>query len=275
MVGRQLNFRLLVALAVLGGLLLPASAAGVTSLTQGFLIKNDAPLGSIVSLQKDSTDFVSLATASNVSNILGVVVGSDNSVLSLSSDQANQVQVATNGVVQVLVSSINGGIYVGDSITASPISGVGMKATSNTRVVGIAQQNLSNSSNSNKQTYTDSKHKKQTITVGTVPVLVNVTNFYKQPDKTIIPAAIQNVANAVAGKTVNTLPIVVSILIFVITIIVVASIIYAMIHSSIISVGRNPMSQSAIYRNLIQMSMLVLGIIGAALVSIYMVLAKF
>jgi hypothetical protein len=56
--------------------------------------------------------------------------------------------------------------------------------------------------------------------------------------------------------------------------VVVMSIIYSMIRSSIISVGRNPMSQSAVYRNVIQLSSVVIVILGVALVSIYMVLKK-
>jgi hypothetical protein len=57
--------------------------------------------------------------------------------------------------------------------------------------------------------------------------------------------------------------------------VVVVSIIYAMIRSSIISVGRNPMSQAAVYRDVLQMSALVVGIIGVATVSIYLVLTRF
>jgi hypothetical protein len=53
------------------------------------------------------------------------------------------------------------------------------------------------------------------------------------------------------------------------------SIIYAMIHSSIISVGRNPMSQAAVYRNVLQLSVLVVVILMVAVASIYMVLRKF
>jgi hypothetical protein len=56
--------------------------------------------------------------------------------------------------------------------------------------------------------------------------------------------------------------------------IVVSSIIYSMIRSSIISVGRNPMSQSAIYRDLIQLSALVIGILAVGLISVYLVLTR-
>jgi poly-D-alanine transfer protein DltD len=81
-------------------------------------------------------------------------------------------------------------------------------------------------------------------------------------------------ANALAGKTVSALPILISLAIFIITIIVVVSIVYAMVRSSIISVGRNPMSQSAIYRDIIQLSALVLAILAVGVISIFLVLTR-
>jgi len=255
-------------------LALPVAAHAVTLISQGYLIDGSPATGSIVSLQKDSANKVETTTVTNVNNIVGVVIGSGGSQLTISTEGKNQVQVATNGVQQVLVSDINGKISAGDQITASPISGVGMLATASTKVVGVAQGDFPNSSAS-QQSYTDKNKQKQTVKLGEVPVLVNVAYFYKTPDKTLIPPALQNIANALAGRAVNTVPILISIGIFVITLIVVVSIIYALIHSSIISVGRNPLSQSAVYRNVIQLSLLVVIILVVAIVAIYMVLRKF
>lgn len=259
---------------VLAAVLLPAAAYALTSISQGFLTKDSGlPLGAIVSLEKDSNDYVSSASTTNASNILGVVVGEGDSLLSLSDGKANQIQVTTSGLVQVLVSNINGGIYAGDPVTASPIGGVGMKATTNTKIVGTAQDKL-NGDHGSEQTYTDKNGHKHKVLLGEVPVLVNPSYYYKQPDKTLIPPAIQNIANALAGKSVNSLPIIVSIAIFIVTLIIVVSIVYSMIHSSIISVGRNPMSQAAIYRNLIQLSGLIILILTISVVAIYLVLTK-
>lgn len=264
----------LAASMVLLVLALPLAAHAVTSISQGFSTDESLPIGSIVSLQNNTTDRVLPTTTSTVNSILGVVINDGSSLLTLSNGQANQVQVATSGTVSVLVSDINGDIEQGDQITASPVRGVGMKATGNVKVVGIAQGKPINSSNT-QQSYTDERGKKQSIVLGEVPVLVNVSYFYSQPEKTIIPPAIQNIANALAGKTVNTLPIIISAAIFLITLVVVSSIIYTMIRSSIISVGRNPMSQSAIYRDVIQLSALVLGILVVAIISIYVIITRF
>lgn len=269
--GRRRRMWLL--LAALLGLLAPAAALASTLVSQTFTADSSLPVGAVVSLKNNTTDQVVGSTTNNSNAIFGVVVNPDSSQLSISSGQSNQVNVAQSGIEQVLVSDINGSISAGDSITASPISGVGMKATSNVKIVGLAQDNFPNSTAQN-QTYTQNGQK-HTVKIGQVPVLINVSYYYKQPDKTIIPQALQNIADSLAGKTVNTLPILISIGVFLVTMVVVMSIIYSMIRSSIISVGRNPMSQAAVYRNVLQLSALVIAILAVAVGSIYMVLTKF
>ena len=260
-------------LGALAALALSGRAWALTTISAGYTTSSPLPVGSIVSLIKNASDEVSAATSANVANIFGVVINSGDSLLTLTTGQTSQVQVATSGVVNVLVSNINGSIAQGDEVTASPISGVGMKATSDIKVVGIAQGSL-NTSNSSTESYTDKGGQKHTVLVGEIPVLVNVSYFYKLPDKTIIPSAIQNIADSLAGKPVNTVPILLAIGVFLITLITVATIIYSLIRSSIISVGRNPMAQSAVYRDVIQLSVLVVGIIVVAVVLIYMILTK-
>lgn len=253
-------------------LCLPMGAAGLTAITEGYTFKDNRPVeGSLVSLEKDTTDTVISASTDSVDNLFGIVVHGDSSLLSVSNGTDSQVQVTTSGTVPVLVSDINGAIRRGDHVTASPIPGVGMKATANVRIIGIAQGELKETK---KQTVTSKDGSKKEVVIGQVPVLVNVSYFFQEPEKTIVPASIQNVANALAGREVSTLPILISAGIFVLTLIVVVSVLYSMIRNSIISVGRNPMSQSAVYRDLVQMSALVLAILAASVISIYFVLTR-
>jgi low affinity Fe/Cu permease len=195
---RRIAGLILAVAIVVSGLLVstysPKVVHAITTLSQGYLTSDSVVLGSIVSLVKNSSDQVSAANNANVDSILGVVIGDGNSLLSLSTDKTpKQIQVATSGVVQVLVSDINGTINQGDSITASPISGVGMKATDSIKVVGIAQGDLNNG-HASKQTYKDKGGQEHSVVLGQIPILVNVSYFYKQPDKTIIPPALQNIA---------------------------------------------------------------------------------
>ena len=269
-----LNRRLIVFLSLFSLLLSFVTMSYVSAaalISQSYSTTDDLALASIVSLKNNSSDEVVAASHINSDNLLGVVVSANSSSLSLTNNLANQVQVATSGTLGVLVSDINGVINRGDYITASPIKGVGMKATDNARIVGISQGSIEGGS---KQTIKNDSGKDQTVTVGQVPVLVNVSSYFKQPDKTLIPSAVQNIANAFAGRSVSALPIIISAGIFVVTLLVVVIIIYAMIRNAIISVGRNPLSQSAVYRNVIQMSGLVLAILAAAFTAMYLVLTK-
>jgi len=259
--------------AIFLALLVSITVSATTYISQSYSANEKLAEGSLVSLVDNSYDKVVTADNNNVDNLLGVVVNASGSVMSITGGQENKTEVATGGTLQVLVSDVNGSIVKGSQITASPISGVGMKATSNVRVVGIAQSDL-DATNASQQTYTDKNGKKNTVLIGQIPVLVNVSYFFKEPDKTLVPSALQSIANALAGRTVSTLPILISVAIFIITLIVVVSIIYAMIRSSIISVGRNPMSQSAIYRDLVQLSALVLAILMVGMIAIYLVLTR-
>lgn len=247
------------------------AAYAVTALSESYSTPDNLAIGSIVSIREDQTDIVMAANSENVDNLLGVVIASGSSLLTLSNGKEDQVQVATSGTLPVLVSDINGPIERGDHITAGPIKGVGMRASSNVRVVGIAQGKMTNSK---EEKYKAADGTEQTMKIGEVPVLVNVAYYFKEPDKTIIPAAVQNVANSLAGREVGTVPILISGAIFLIMLIIVSSLIYSMIRSSIISVGRNPLSQSAIYRDLVQLSGLVIAILGVGMVTIYLVLTK-
>lgn len=263
---RRVTIALLLALCAI-----PVSVSAATTISQGYSSNDKLSLGAIVSLEKNTADRVAAATATTADNILGVVINSDNSLLSITNGTDDQVQIATSGTVPVLVSDINGEIKQGDHITASQLAGVGMKATANVRIVGIAQGNVKNAT---KQTYKDKSGKEHSVMLGEVPVLVNVAYFFKEPEKTVVPTALQNVANSLAGKQVSTLPIVLSSAVFLIMLVVVSSLIYSMIKSSIISVGRNPMAQSAVYRDLIQLSALVIAILSVGLITIYFILTR-
>ena len=252
----------------------PAAATASTLLSQAYTTDGQLTVGSLVSLEKGSSTHVRYSDTDNAKYLLGVVVNSDNSQIAISAGTTNQAYVATSGIEPVLVSDINGKLDTGDPITASPISGIGMLATGNAKIIGVSQDTFPNST-AKKTSYKDDKGKETSVTLGQVPVSINIAYYYKQPEKTIIPSAIQNIANALAGKQVDSLPVLISIGIFLVTLVAVTSLIYSMIRSSIISVGRNPMSQSAIYRNVMQLSALVVGILAVSTGAIYMVLTKF
>lgn len=271
---RHTRLQLIPLALLLGSALLfvaaPAALA-LTTISESYQSTAQIAVGSIVSSVKDSQSSVEPSVTANVDNLLGVAINPDSSLLTVSTGTEQQVQVATSGTLPVMVSNLNGDIKRGDHITASPLKGLGMLANGNVRIVGIAQGDMTSK---REQTIKDANGNDQKVTIGEVPVLVNVAYFFKEPDKSIVPTAFQNLANTLAGKQVQPVPIIVSGAIFVVTAIVVMSIIFSMIRHSIISVGRNPMSQSAVYRDVIQLSALVIGILTVATVSIYLVLTR-
>lgn len=252
----------------------PVISLAATVISQGYQSSEPLSVGSIVSLDKDASNSIKASKIDNVDSLFGVVVSANSTLLALTSEQKNQVQVASSGVVQTIVSDINGKVRAGDLITASPMSGVGMKATSNTRVVGSAQADLANSSGKSTQSYTDQSGQKVQAELGVIPVLINVSYYFKEPEKTVIPTLIQNVANTIAGKKVSPLPIIISLVIALVGMAGTISLIYSAIRSSIISVGRNPLAQSAVYRSLLQVIALTTGVIAIALGAIYLILSR-
>lgn len=254
--------------SLLVAILFTANVSALSPISQGYTAKDAVAIGSLVSLIPDESDTVESATVDNTSNLLGVVVSENNSSLTLGRGVDGEVHVATGGSVEILVSDINGEVKEGDPVTASPIAGIGMRVSTNSKVIGIAQADMTTT---NEEVIDDDGSEK-TVKLGSVPVLINVSYHYQTPEKTLIPSAIQNVANAIAGKSVSPLPIILSAIIFIVMLIVVMIIIFTMIRSSIISVGRNPLSQSAVYRDVIQLSAVVIVIIAAAIVTIYFIL---
>jgi hypothetical protein len=251
---------------------MPALAAATSVISIAYPSTQALAPGTLVSLNKQ-TNGVEPATLKNVDNLLGAVVLDGNSLLSFEGN-GQTVQITTSGVTQVAVSDINGAINPGDSITASPISGVGMRASTNVKIIGVAQSSLANSAGVKKSTVTDSTGAKHDVALGTIPVDINVAYFFKTPDKSLIPQTIQNLANTVAGREVAPLPIIISAAIIIVSIIAISSLISSAVRSSIISVGRNPLSQAAVYRNLLQVSGLILGILAAAVAAVFMILTK-
>ena len=258
-----------VVVALMGG----GTALAESLITQSYAAPSTLAPGSVVAFDK-TTGGVVLATAKAVDNLFGVVVQADASLLSFQGTAKNQAQVATSGTVPMIVADINGPVKQGDSITASPIEGVGMRATSNIKVIGTAQQDLATSTGKKTQNLTDTAGVKRDVVIGVITANVAPAYFFKEPDKSVIPAALQNLVNAAVGKQVTPLPIIISFSIFILALVVVASLIFSAIRGSIISVGRNPMAQSAVYRSLLQVTVLILGIVAVAVAAIYLILSR-
>jgi hypothetical protein len=157
-------------------------------------------------------------------------------LVELSTSDQKSVQVAVGGTAQALVSDINGAVQVGDKIAASPISGVGMKAVTSAEVVGSAQSSLS-SVHTVTQNVTDKTGKTVTVKIGLIPIGVSIGFYSASSGGTLgefIPPFLQNLANAVSGKAVSPLRVLISLLALILGSITVIVMLNSAIHSSII-----------------------------------------
>jgi hypothetical protein len=249
-----------------------ASAAESTAaISQGFKTsENDLAAGALVSLTGGSQSTVQLSNTDRVNQLIGVI--GDKPLIELSNND-KEVQVVISGTTLTLVSDINGDIKSGDKITASPINGVGMKANSSALVVGTAQSDLSAVTTTQK-TINDKRGQPQTVKVGAVPVQVNVTYYVAPEDKNaFLPPFLQSIANSVAGKDVSPVRVLVSTLVLIFGFLSIAVLLYSSIRSSIISIGRNPLSEGAVRKSLFEVGATALGILLVMLIAIYLVLS--
>lgn len=246
------------------------SAQGVSSIAQGFQTKDSGVVsGAIVSLKGSTPNTVELATPANVQNIIGIA--GSKSLIELSNGTGS-VQVVTNGTTDALVTDINGEVKTGDRITASPIEGVGMKATTSGVVVGTAQANLARVTTRTQQV-TDKKGKTATVKIGTIPVQVDKV-FYQAPSdsNSFLPPVLSDFASSVAGHEVSPIRILAASLLIALLFVIVTILLYSAVRSSIISIGRNPLSEQAVHKSLLEVGLTIVGVLVFTVIVVYLIL---
>lgn len=247
-----------------------AFAQSSASISQGFTADttNVAP-GALVSVRQGSTQTIELADTNSAQRLLGVV--GTNPLLELSSSTGpKQVQVVINGTTNVLVSDINGPVRGGDRITASPIKGIGMRATASTQVVGVTQGSL-DTGKSTTQSVKDRSGKAHDVHIGQVAMQVSVS-FYQAPASSILPPFLLKLAEAVAGKPVSVIRVLLSALLLFIATASIFVMLYSSTRSGITSLGRNPLAAKAIQKGLLQSGAAALLILAFTLIAIYLML---
>lgn len=272
-----INFvRLSILAGFLAVLLLPVSALG--SLSQAYTSKDSIATGSLVSLDEKISGQVVVADLNNSSRLFGVVVPPSSAAISLSGGTTgNQVQVATSGTVNVLVTNAAGDIHLGDYVTISSIAGVGQKVgASSSRVIGTAQADFNGSGDGTTKRTIDTGSGTKEVSIGQIPVVVAVSAYTSTDGKQpyAIPTWLQSLSNTLAGKAVSPVRIIIAGLILIISLICITVLLYAAVRNSIISIGRNPLSRGSVLRGLLEVMAIVAGILIATSVAMYLVIAR-
>lgn len=258
-------------------LALVAGAPAWASLSQGFATTTPITTGSLVSLDEKSSGSVVVADLNNAGRLFGIVVPPSSASISLSGAGDGQVQVATSGSVQALVTTAGGDIKVGDYIAISQIAGVGQKAGSDsTRVVGTAGADFNGTGDGVTRRSIDSGGQKREVAIGQIPVIVSVSTYTATDGKQdyVIPAWLQNLSNTLAGKTVSPIRIIIAGLILIVAVISISVLLYSAVRNSIISIGRNPLSKGGVLQGMLTIGAVAIIILIIAAVAMYVVISR-
>lgn len=261
---------LAVALVFVGGVSARVSAVSA-ELTQSYTAASKIEPGALVSLDDQEGKTVVIADQANSDRLVGVLVDKNSSTMAINTSE-NSVQVATSGRVIALVSALNGDIKKGDILSLSPVAGVAAKATAGTRIVGVAQQDFSKSSDgATMQQIKDKYGKMQDIAFGSLPIIVSVGSKVGVVE-TAQRSGIFGWFEALAGKSVSTLRLVICAFVSVITLIVLFIIIFSSVQSTIYGVSRNPFAKASIFEAFAKVVVMSLVVATLAMVIIYVIL---
>lgn len=255
-------------------LLLAAVPLSAQEFTKGFAADEKLLRGSIVSRVEGDETRVESATNDNIDRLYGVVVRSNETAVSLTVDPAG-VLVATDGSFEVLVSDINGEIKEGDYLTASPIKGVAMKADDRqSKTIGQALMGFSAADpNQILTTREVVSNEGDSLTVGVGRILTDL-DVRNNPLAYGVraPEVLIRLGETVAGGPVSVTRIWGALSVLVLSFATGSVIFYAGIRTSIIAVGRNPLSKASVLRGFLQVTAISLSIFIIGGFAVYLIL---
>lgn len=222
--------------------------------------------GALLSLTSNGITAVAPASSSSASHLVGIAASKPLVELSSDSNARSQhrVQVVVSGSTDALVSDLNGAVYAGDKITASPVSGVGMKAIRAGEIVGIAQASLS-SVKTVTETFDGTNGEPVAAKVGLLPIAVNVAYYSAAPIggslAAFVPPFLQSLANSIAGKAVSPLRVLTGTVALILGFVTIAIMLYAGIRSGVISLGRNPLAADTLRKGMVDILITAVGIL--------------
>lgn len=238
------------AFAILGLLTITSSASAIS---QGFFAEEELARGTLVSLRESGGETMVVPSESDQANIAGVVVNKGDSTVALSNGE-NQVQVSTSGLANLYVTDLYGDIKIGDPIGISPIRGVGAKAISNGKIVGVAQTDFAENEDERVVEVEKAGGGTEEATVGSVLVAVQVGYYAVSAEEGQRATGLQQIGSSLAGRPVSTIKAFVALIIAITGTIAAAVILYSGIKSSFTAVGRNPLARLSIFRGLKRVS---------------------
>jgi hypothetical protein len=243
---------------------------------QTYSADSNLQAGLIVKLSGQGTAKVTPASISKPTEMFGVTITGNGLPVTITSGNSNEVFVATGGTYDTLVSTQNGSINKGDYVTISSVDGIAMLAQPEQKTVfGRAAGSFDGKSNvvANSTLKDKSGKEIKKVAIGLIPVVIDIrTNPLEKSTKANMPKVLQRIGEAVAEKPVGPLRIYLSIGITGISIIAAIVILYSGVRSSLIAIGRNPLSKKSVFRGLLEIIFTALIILIIGLFAVYLLL---
>jgi hypothetical protein len=266
--------KILICLASITVLLaaLPALAQNVT---QAYSTDTVLRRGMIVGLNEENLRKVETVSSDQYERMHGVVVGSNDSALLLDSE-TETIYVATTGRFTVLVSDQNSNIAIGDYVTVSSVSGIGMKASSSDQIVlGRAIESFDGDDSNqvvSTATVKDAKNNEKQLRIGQILVGIDVSKNPLLKTDNSLPSILRKASELIAGHPVSSARVYIGLAVLAIASIISGSILYSAVRSGMIAVGRNPLGKKVIIKSLMQVVIISTIIFLSGVFGVYLLL---
>ncbi|HUC95582.1 MAG TPA: hypothetical protein VMR76_01315, partial [Candidatus Saccharimonadia bacterium] len=233
--------------------------------------------GLIVKLDPTNPNMVVPVSQSSITKTFGVVINPADAAVTLknTSGTSNQAYVAGSGTFPILVSDQNGPILVGDYITLSSFDGIGMKDDNSLPiVVGQALSSFNSSADYiGSSSLQLSKGLTKTVHFGLVKANIFIARNPELPlANNNLSGVLQQIGKNVTGKVVSPWKIYMSVLILVAIFIIVGTMLYGAVKTSLASIGRNPLSKRVVTKGFIQIIFSSVIILISGVFGVYLLL---
>lgn len=218
------------------------------------------------SSEKDS-QLVERSSSDKQERLLGVAVSPTDSFAVVGSSDF-KVYVQTSGEAEAFVSDINGQVKKGDDLVLSPLRGILMKYDiTQSRKVARALEDPIDQGTEEIEVNQSSGNASSRIQKVKISILsINAANDQGRN------SALARLSKSVSGKDVGDLRVIIAIVIFTFLIVIEGGIIYSAVSSSLIAIGRNPLSKGAIRQELIKVLLIALIVLFSGLTAVYLLL---
>ncbi len=245
-------------------------------ITQGYQSDDALQKGMIVRLKPGDGSKVRAAQQADDGDVLGVVVSSAESGVSLSNTEAaEEVFVANSGKFDVLVSTQNGAVNIGDYISVSSVAGVGMKADGDQEfVLGKALDAFDGKSMTEGTTVLKTSTGNQQVNLGRIGIEISVAHNpkYQKDAPAGVPEVLAKLAEVVTDQPVSAFRIYAGTAVALLSVIVAGVILFAGVRTGMTAVGRNPLAKKTIFRNLLQVTLMALIVFVIGGIGVYLLL---